>query len=189
MYSLQLYAAVCWVRRRSAVSAPLAPENPAAGCWMLDAGGWRECWASAYLVEYLWIVLKMKEAFRVFLEDRGITESKYLAGFLDAQVALVTAFEKSVEGSSWSHIECIWSLISFHYNSIIHEFTLCIETFDIILIMSLCLLMPLIISPIIHQRILRCIMRKISYHWMMSVFCVYINKTCFIIKLTCSWSF
>ena len=61
----------------------------------------------AYVVENLWIILKMKEAFRVFLEDRGIAESKYLAGSLDAKVALVAAFEKSVEGSSRSHIECI----------------------------------------------------------------------------------
>ena len=47
----------------------------------------------------------MKEAFRIFLEDRGITECKYLDGSLDAQVALVAAFEKSVEDNSLSHIQ------------------------------------------------------------------------------------
>ena len=40
------------------------------------------------------ILLKMEAAFRVFLEDRGITESKYLAGSLDAHVALVATYEK-----------------------------------------------------------------------------------------------
>ena len=42
----------------------------------------------------------MKVAFRIFLEDRGIAESDYLAGPLEEQVAVIAAFEKSEEGNS-----------------------------------------------------------------------------------------
>ena len=43
----------------------------------------------------------MKEAFRAFLEDRGITESEYATFPSGDRVSLVTSFEKSVEGNSF----------------------------------------------------------------------------------------